>query len=505
MPRSLARSLVLGLGLSLIAGGMACGPTNITNPPGDGGSTTGHDRSVYDRPVVVVPDAPVVQEDAPAPVGDAYQPPDSCVAQTCPSPVNDGCLAAEICGNGLDDDCNGQVDEGCSCIPGAVQPCFKGPPGRRNVGACQDGTQRCEGTGEFGSWGDCTGGIWPTNEACDTVDNDCNGCVDDDPRCCQVDIQCPSPGSLPDADPYADYTLSGTAFYTGVATNWKWEVTGGPCDQLLWSTSHATSYTLNGQATTSVSSTTNSHLTFHPTLSGDYTVKVTVTTPTGDLSCTFIVHVKGPGFRVELCWDTTGNADIDLHVHKPNSTTDWFTTDGSSYNNDDCYYINCTATDYRPLTNTGANWSYTSTPLANCVGAPVSGGTSWATIGSCHNPRLDMDNISTPGKPENTNVDDPNNNDNFRVMVHYYGGSVATHPLVNIYCGGRLTATYGAAPDLVPGFNSGGSWGNGTMWRVTDVTTQVDSSGTTTGCDTTLLRAPGSTTGYYVTDNVRTY
>jgi hypothetical protein len=34
----------------------------------------------------------------------------SCVAGQC---TTTGCLAAEICGNGLDDDCNGVIDDGC--------------------------------------------------------------------------------------------------------------------------------------------------------------------------------------------------------------------------------------------------------------------------------------------------------------------------------------------------------------------------------------------------------
>jgi hypothetical protein len=29
----------------------------------------------------------------------------------------------EICGNGIDDNCNGQIDEGCACTPGETRPC----------------------------------------------------------------------------------------------------------------------------------------------------------------------------------------------------------------------------------------------------------------------------------------------------------------------------------------------------------------------------------------------
>ncbi len=91
-------------------------------------------------------------------------------------PVNDGCGPEEICGNGLDDDCNGFVDDNCTCdTPGEIQPCFNGPPGRRNVGTCTDGTHVC--TSEF-VWSPCTGGVSPTTEICDGLDNDCNGCLE---------------------------------------------------------------------------------------------------------------------------------------------------------------------------------------------------------------------------------------------------------------------------------------------------------------------------------------
>src|SRR4029079_18457072 len=54
---------------------------------------------------------------------------------TCGAPVGDGCGPTELCGtgsgNGLDDNCDGKVDEGCLCTPGDVQKCFNGPPGKR--------------------------------------------------------------------------------------------------------------------------------------------------------------------------------------------------------------------------------------------------------------------------------------------------------------------------------------------------------------------------------------
>ncbi|MEK6606728.1 MAG: hypothetical protein AABZ30_03620 [Myxococcota bacterium] len=418
----------------------------------------------------------------------------------CGAPVDDGCDVGgvEEC-NGSDDDCDGDVDETCPCAAGDVQACFLGPPGRRGVGACVDGQQTCLGM-KFPEWGDCVGGLWPSGEVCDGIDNNCSGCVDDDPECCEVPLACPDSDDLPEAAPFDDYTIDGTAFYGGDAASWSWTVVGGPCDQLLDATSGETSYTLTGAASDT--------LTIHFTLSGSYTVTMTAVAPDGtEYTCTFVVHVAGPGLRVELCWDTTGAADIDLHVHRPGTTggaSNWFVDGGDAINNDDCYYANCTAADYFGgfFGVDGAEWGYADSPLAECSGAPD--GATWTAIGSCHNPRLDLDNIGTPGAPENVNVDAPEDGAAYRVMVHYYGGGVTTHPMVNVYCGGFLLGTYGAAPDLVSGFEDGGGFDAGVMWRVVDAVPDVDAGGTTTGCTLTPLVDPEGA-GYWVTVDDHSY
>src|SRR5207249_1785323 len=101
----------------------------------------------------------------------------------------------------------------------------------------------------------------------------------------------------------------------------------------------------------------------------------------------------------ELCWDhqdhvSDKGADLDLHVHKPGSTTDWYTT------KDTCYWSNCPAPRYT------VNWGYPhTTPPDLCAGSKY--GSTWVMKGYCGNPRLDNDNVFDVGVPENTNIDNP--------------------------------------------------------------------------------------------------
>ncbi len=75
----------------------------------------------------------------------------------------------EICGDGLDNNCNNEIDEGCDCNDGEIQSCGV------DEGECQKGSQTCIN----GSWGVCAGAINPVAEICDNKDNDCDGETDE--------------------------------------------------------------------------------------------------------------------------------------------------------------------------------------------------------------------------------------------------------------------------------------------------------------------------------------
>ena len=83
--------------------------------------------------------------------------------------------------DGYDNDLDGDVDEGCYCEAGDVQPCYAGDPALAGKGLCHFGEQSCVAVGgdfALGEWSACVGSGEPMNEICDNdVDEDCDGVV----------------------------------------------------------------------------------------------------------------------------------------------------------------------------------------------------------------------------------------------------------------------------------------------------------------------------------------
>jgi hypothetical protein len=86
--------------------------------------------------------------------------------------------AIEVC-DGLDNNCNGAVDDGvsCNCLNGAVLACGEpdGHGGFVTLGVCRTGMQTCT-SGRFGA---CAGVVLPAVETCNALDDDCDGVVDE--------------------------------------------------------------------------------------------------------------------------------------------------------------------------------------------------------------------------------------------------------------------------------------------------------------------------------------
>ena len=446
-------------------------------------------------------------------VHDTELPPDADVEfceDTC-VPMEPECLpemASEyesgLC-NGLDDDCDGKIDEGCFCTAGQTQPCFMGPRNFRNIGTCKDGVQTCKvvmragRADSYGTWGECVGGISPSADICDNADNACNGCVDRG-LCCAPPIDCAY--DLTADGPFLPFKykiIDGKQIYRKFddadTATWEWTLTKGPCDEILGNVNSFVKGgktlaevgdidTDNGVADTVVSGVGLSQFKVKFRLSGNYKLHLKVTRENGEVyECEWVIRVVSDGLRIELCWDTNTKVDADLHLGKNGVTTDWT---GSTA----CYYGDCkgnpegTIEDHSSPNWSVSGWGYEKTDNYNKQGHLV----------KLPNPRLDLDNIKDGPVPENINLDNPEDGDVFRVGVKYFSGSCTTHPVINVYCGGTLKATYGVEPQ-VSGFTTSPQF-----WKVVEIKWVGDYAS-----DACELTPKWSSSGYVVNTSVPSY
>jgi hypothetical protein len=445
-------------------------------------------------------------------------------------------------GNGFDDDCDGLVDEGCSCdVIGSTKNCYLVPASQTVAGVpagwCgqnSKGTVDCvKFSTEFGAhWsGMCRGAQPPfPDDICAPGDFDCDG-KDQNSRaqdctCKPGTVSCPTMPvqTVPYPDPNTlPLKIDAAAWFTSPsdvaqATNWKWTLSGGDCDNILphptfgmYPSSNGSGVPVGTQVDTLGTSgkehgmVAQSPITssVYPAfaLSGDYLLQSDFDLYGQHHSCQIKVQVRAPGIRAEGCWDTedtgAGHADLDLHVAKVNgfdttcvNTTGW--SDGCP--DEDCYYGNC------KYSGSGPQW-YADSPATACVGWG-----SLATGPTCTNPRLDRDlidcdrSVTNPNDstsfggycgPENINIDLPVDGDKFAVAVKYYGGTPASRTHVNIYCNGVRVVSTGYNPvngnDFPKLLQEGGD-STGDMWKVGMITAHV-SGGMLTSCDVTTTQS----------------
>jgi hypothetical protein len=392
------------------------------------------------------------------------------------NPCGSQCGPTELCDPahiGLDDNCNGLVDEGCGCTPGAVHWCFRGDPSYRNTPGCFDGTETCS---EIGIWGPCVGGVGAS-----PPDN----CFISNTMCHAITAV---PGATVDLE-------TGTGLFSADA------VPGSE------------TFTVACPAGVSQCPSVAPPASFSEIQSGEYTVTYTkmVSGSSMPQSCTFPLFIGARGLRIELSWEhylTDEGVDLDLHLHQPVSTLPWAISPGAPQ---DCTWSSCKIDQIEvndpdvPKWFTGVSpapcaWDVETSAQSldnTCYNDPRGVGAEWRALNEgCHNPRQDIDNIqcnfsiSDPTNPEwcgpeVDNVDYPPQNQWFRVGVHYYynhGRTYDVHPEIKIFCNGALSADLGPESYYMPGapvtFAPADGAGVGTgnrFWIAADVAFTTDS------------------------------
>ena len=105
--------------------------------------------------------------------------------QTCTSGEWGDCVlnmtpGEEVCDGVADEDCDTRVDEGCTCVAGALQDCGT------DVGVCEMGKQLCLSDNTWST--ECTDEVVGSDEVCNGMDDDCDGTIDDFDQVCGTSV-----------------------------------------------------------------------------------------------------------------------------------------------------------------------------------------------------------------------------------------------------------------------------------------------------------------------------
>jgi hypothetical protein len=405
---------------------------------------------------------------------------------------------------GLDDNCDGQVDEGCPCEIGQAHACFKGDPALHGAPGCFDGTELCT---EQGTWGPCLGGVHAVPP------DDC--------------AQAPAVG----LHAITTRPFQGVHLATGVGSFGADAVPGTETWTVSCPVGVMPCPVVGGQIGPDY---------FIPLQSGEYTVTYTKGLPDGGTGTgTYPLIVAAIGLRIELTWEHTpadNGVDLDLHVHQPNNMQPWGISPAVPQ---DCTWSNCVASDFQPpqgfdspawfapppaMPPMPVNWSPPPDPdNLTCYFDPGGVGSSWQNSAmGCHNPRLDADNITCDATvtdpanysfclPENTNIDYPPQDQWFRIGVHYYSNHGLTydvHPTVRIFCNGALSGLLGPdgyyVPEAPVTFEAadGAAIGGNRFWVVADVVFPSNAAG---ACVVQPIHADAATkTPFFILDTAAT-
>src|SRR5207244_12272892 len=169
-------------------------------------------------------------------------------------------------------------------------------------------------------------------------------------------------------------------------------------------------------------------LLFQAVRPSNYHFTLSVVGAAGDSgSCKFDVPTDGRGMRVELCWDTSQNTDLDMYLHNPFDQAPWFTPGvwnlADGINGATCNVANCTANLRLGLPR--ANFGFADSPSSYCQAGPAAA--QFQALGRCPNPRDGEDNNQSlaTGTAERIQLDTPLDGQTFRVMVQNFSNSPA--------------------------------------------------------------------------------